>query len=356
VNYGTEDIPMQWGLVPSFFKPADPTAPKFEYFRMFNARLETVGSKGMFKRLVNRKRCLVLVDAFYEWKKDQFNEKQPFNVHRKDGKPLYFAGLFDTWRGHVPDHAKHNPGKPAEDSPQAEDAPEEVGGADSGPEDTETAESSDSTGELLYSVTMLTTSPSDEMKWLHDRMPLMFASEEDAEAWLHTDKYTFEDLVSKTAPMVSSVPTCCPNSLAQAKGVPLQKHPLFGHHMESALEWHPCSKKMNNLHYQEPDAGAPAELPTSPSKPKAGKKAAPAPATGASAITSFFKKEAQTPASTGGEAAGETPGAEPVSGSKRARVPSARMKLAMETVDIDDDSDADDYPAKRRGKRGGKRE
>lgn len=106
---------------------------------------------------------------------------------------------------------------------------------------------------------------------------------------------------------------------------------------------------MNNLHYQEPDAGAPAELPTSPSKPKAAKKAAPAQATGASAITSFFKKE------IGGEAAGEK-AAEPASGSKRARVPSARAKLAMETVDIDDDSDPDDYPAKRRGKRAAKRD
>lgn len=34
----------------------------------FNARSETVASKGVFKRLLARQRCVVLAEGFYEWK------------------------------------------------------------------------------------------------------------------------------------------------------------------------------------------------------------------------------------------------------------------------------------------------
>ena len=53
----------RWGLVPSWAK--DPSIGN----RMINARAETLGEKPSFKRLIKNRRCLVLADGFYEWRK-----------------------------------------------------------------------------------------------------------------------------------------------------------------------------------------------------------------------------------------------------------------------------------------------
>ena len=52
---------MRWGLTPSFTKggKADP-------WRMFNARSEGVTTSPVFRRLVGTRRCVVLLDGFYE--------------------------------------------------------------------------------------------------------------------------------------------------------------------------------------------------------------------------------------------------------------------------------------------------
>ncbi len=54
---------MAWGLVPSWTKMGD----KLDFFRMFNARSETVPEKSVFSRLLGAKRCIVLLNGFYEW-------------------------------------------------------------------------------------------------------------------------------------------------------------------------------------------------------------------------------------------------------------------------------------------------
>ena len=54
---------MTWGLVPSWTKPG----AELDFYRMFNARSETVPEKGVFKRLLEGKRCVVLLNGFYEW-------------------------------------------------------------------------------------------------------------------------------------------------------------------------------------------------------------------------------------------------------------------------------------------------
>eukprot|EP00892_Ulva_mutabilis_P001789 jgi/Ulvmu1/11610/UM008_0011.1 len=77
---------MRWGLVPSFTKAGE----KPNFFRMFNARSETVLSKSIFSRLLKTNRCIVCVDGFYEWK-DEHKGKQPYYIYLKD-KPLLFAG------------------------------------------------------------------------------------------------------------------------------------------------------------------------------------------------------------------------------------------------------------------------
>ncbi len=54
---------MTWGLVPSWTKKED----KLDFFRMFNARSETVPEKTVFSRLLGSKRCVVLLNGFFEW-------------------------------------------------------------------------------------------------------------------------------------------------------------------------------------------------------------------------------------------------------------------------------------------------
>jgi putative SOS response-associated peptidase YedK len=78
--------PMQWGLVPSFTKQGS----KPDFYRMFNARCETVRTKPIFSRLLKGRRCIVCVDGFYEWRQEH-KVKQPYYVHLKD-RPLLFAG------------------------------------------------------------------------------------------------------------------------------------------------------------------------------------------------------------------------------------------------------------------------
>lgn len=124
--------PLQWGLVPSWAK--DPSIGA----KMINARAETLHEKASFKPLVQRKRCLVVADSFYEWKREG-TKKQPYRIQLKDGKPFAMAGLWSIW------------GKGAE---------------------------------KLATCTIITTSSNDLMAPLHERMPVILHPE-DEEIWLN---------------------------------------------------------------------------------------------------------------------------------------------------------------------------
>eukprot|EP00919_Chromeraceae_sp_WS-2016_P053827 GHVR01127850.1.p1 GENE.GHVR01127850.1~~GHVR01127850.1.p1 ORF type:complete len:260 (+),score=27.11 GHVR01127850.1:50-829(+) len=54
----------KWGLVPSF---ATDEQVKNMPYNTINARVEKVGTSPIYRRLVNSKRCVVVVDGFYEW-------------------------------------------------------------------------------------------------------------------------------------------------------------------------------------------------------------------------------------------------------------------------------------------------
>lgn len=82
---------LKWGLVPSWAKD------KKIGYKMINARSETVHQKPSFKKLVKRKRCLIIADSFYEWKKSD-QEKQPKRIQLTDRKLFAFAGLWDKWQ------------------------------------------------------------------------------------------------------------------------------------------------------------------------------------------------------------------------------------------------------------------
>ncbi|PON65969.1 SOS response associated peptidase (SRAP) [Trema orientale] len=126
---------MKWGLIPSFTKKTE----KPDHYKMFNARSESISEKASFRRLIPKSRCLVAVEGFYEWKKDG-SKKQPYYINFKDGRPLVFAALYDSWEN--------------------------------------------SEGEILDTFTIITTSSSSALQWLHDRMPVIYGDKESSDAWL----------------------------------------------------------------------------------------------------------------------------------------------------------------------------
>jgi putative SOS response-associated peptidase YedK len=127
---------LRWGLVPSWADRPDGG------LKMINARVETAAERPAFRAALERFRCLVLADGFYEWRPDPDAPRAPkhaFHITRADRAPFAFAGLWSVWRGE---------------------------------------------GERrIRSCTILTTAANDAIAPLHDRMPVIL--EPDAErAWL----------------------------------------------------------------------------------------------------------------------------------------------------------------------------
>ncbi|WP_299028481.1 SOS response-associated peptidase [uncultured Thermanaerothrix sp.] len=84
---------MRWGLIPSWAK--DPTIGN----RLINARAETLTEKPAFRSALISRRCLILADGFYEWRRSGGKSlSQPFLFRLKNGTPFAFAGLWDAWR------------------------------------------------------------------------------------------------------------------------------------------------------------------------------------------------------------------------------------------------------------------
>src|ERR1700761_2050339 len=83
---------MRWGLIPAWVK--DPR----KFALLINARAETVLEKPAFKTAIRRRRCLIPADGYYEWQVFE-GRKRPHFIHRRDGKPMAFAALAETWIG-----------------------------------------------------------------------------------------------------------------------------------------------------------------------------------------------------------------------------------------------------------------
>jgi putative SOS response-associated peptidase YedK len=86
---GRELSMLRWGLIPSWAD--DPAIGN----RMINARAETVAEKPAFRTAFQKRRCLVVADGFYEWKRE--NGKTPYYFRLKDSSPFAFAGLWERW-------------------------------------------------------------------------------------------------------------------------------------------------------------------------------------------------------------------------------------------------------------------
>jgi len=87
-----EALPMRWGLIPSWA-----TDPRIA-FQCINARAETVATKPAFRDAFRERRCLIVVDGWYEWATLEGRRKQPYAIRMPDGAPFAFAGLWESWR------------------------------------------------------------------------------------------------------------------------------------------------------------------------------------------------------------------------------------------------------------------
>jgi putative SOS response-associated peptidase YedK len=88
-------VMLRWGLVP--FWADDPKIG----VRMLNARAESLSEKPAFRDPYQKRRCLVLADGFYEWKrqgKGKSAKKTPMYAHLESGGLITFAGLWAAWR------------------------------------------------------------------------------------------------------------------------------------------------------------------------------------------------------------------------------------------------------------------
>jgi len=146
-----EMVILRWGLIPSWAK--EPGLGN----RMINARAETLAEKPAFRTALNRRRCLIVADGFYEWQVAG-RSKQPYFFHFRDDRPFAFAGLWDTWEG--PDHS------------------------------------------AIESCTIITTEASDLVRPIHDRMPVILPTD-NYQIWLDPALNTFEELSDLLVPFSS---------------------------------------------------------------------------------------------------------------------------------------------------------
>ena len=82
---------MRWGLIPFWAKDRSIGS------RMINARAETVVDKPSFRDAFRRRRCLVLADGFYEWRRTG-SGKRPMRVALRSREPFAFAGIWSMWK------------------------------------------------------------------------------------------------------------------------------------------------------------------------------------------------------------------------------------------------------------------
>jgi putative SOS response-associated peptidase YedK len=129
---------LRWGLIPHWAEDR-----RFGS-RMINARSETVAALPAFREAFRSRRCLVPADGFYEWKPGESGGaargrrgagKVPYWIHSADRRPFAFAGVWERWRSRE--------------------------------------------GERVSSFTILTTVANEQIRPLHDRMPVVIP----AAAW-----------------------------------------------------------------------------------------------------------------------------------------------------------------------------
>ena len=145
----SEVVELRWGLVPFWAKELKIGA------RMINARSESVESKPAFRAAFKKRRCLIVADGYFEWKKIG-KEKQPFYMTVAGGGGGFcMAGLWESWR--------------------------------------------DKDSDPVETCTVLTVDSNPKLAEVHDRMPVVL-DQQDYEYWLDPSFQSVEKLKSLLRP------------------------------------------------------------------------------------------------------------------------------------------------------------
>ena len=145
-----EVVMLRWGLVPFWAK--DPSIGN----RMINARAETVAEKPSYRNAYNHRRCLVLADGFYEWRREG-NSKTPYFISLASGQPFALAGLWEQW-------------------------------------------TDKNSGESLQTMALITADANEFMTPLHHRMPVVLEAGT-ATDWLAGSRDLLDDVAAITPPL-----------------------------------------------------------------------------------------------------------------------------------------------------------
>jgi putative SOS response-associated peptidase YedK len=151
---------LRWGLVPYWAKDLNVG------FANINAKAEGIETRPAFREALQRRRCLVPVDSFYEWKKAGTG-KQPYAIALANESLMALAGLWENWRS------------PA--------------------------------GEWVRSFAIITTTPNELCAELHNRMPVVLKPET-WRVWLGEESADVSALKALLAPFPSEEMTCWPVS------------------------------------------------------------------------------------------------------------------------------------------------
>ncbi len=85
---------MQWGLIPHWYKETDTK----EIQRMtLNARSETIYSKPAFRDAIVKRRCILPVSSFYEWRHEG-NKKIPYRIYVWDNEIFSLGAVYEIWK------------------------------------------------------------------------------------------------------------------------------------------------------------------------------------------------------------------------------------------------------------------
>lgn len=150
----------KWGLIPSWAK--DPKIGN----KMINARGETLAEKPSFRTAYKRRRCLIPLTGFYEWKKEG-DQRIPMYIHLKDQELFALAGLWEEW--------------------QAPDA------------------------SILRTFTIITVAPNGLMETIHNRMPAILKPEDEG-IWLDPSLQNPNELQALLQPYSEEAMTAYPVS------------------------------------------------------------------------------------------------------------------------------------------------
>jgi putative SOS response-associated peptidase YedK len=152
VQRGTRQLTeMHWGLVPSWAKDVSVGN------RMINARAESIAEKPAFRAAFKKRRCLIISDGFYEWRKAG-KVKRPMHIRLKSREPFAFAGLYEYWKT--------------------------------------------KSGKMLESCAIVTTTPNEMLTSIHNRMPVILSPVKEEE-WLNPDNQSVSDLIQMLKPYSS---------------------------------------------------------------------------------------------------------------------------------------------------------